>query len=216
MLIPSAYSWGISFAQNDYTLKQGESADIRLNIQNQVGGDKEIVISLGGDTEIAGIIDRKERYELPVGNNKEVFLRVLIPEKAKKEYHISVKFTATDTSEGIGIATAKTIKFNINVPDASLTKEEYENTITSEEREQEEASPVSKEKQEMIDNPGSDEQELKESAGIIVPKSAVPKKRFSWPKIALGVGGSLIAALAIMYLIGHIKTRKKSKWDDLL
>lgn len=196
-------AWGISFSSNEHTLYQGEFKDVRLNVQNQIGDDKEIVVALSGDTEIAEILDRQERYFLPSSSSKPLFLRVRIPEKAKKEFLVSVKFTATDTTEGIGLATAKTIDLFFHVPDGILTDEEYEKLLNPEERVQETASPVSKEKQQATpDN---------SSMGIYVPEY-----KSVWPKIALGVGASLLVILLVLYVIGSVKERRRTKWDDYL
>ena len=116
--------WGIALPGNDFTINQGQTNDLKLNIQNYVGDEtKKITIDFDGDSKIASIIDQKEYYLLPPKSAEDIILQFSIPKKAKKEYYLSVKFTAHSTDSGLSLTTAKILSFNINVPDSILTED---------------------------------------------------------------------------------------------
>ena len=98
-LIPSAFSFGVTtpyFEDNPLKLKPGESADIRLELQNMVGEeDVSLMANLNSGSEIAFITDEDTTYKVPFGTKDTyVNINIKIPEEDQigTEYKIGVSF----------------------------------------------------------------------------------------------------------------------------
>ena len=132
IMIPTlTYAWGIAFAEDHFTLKQGEKYDVKFGLQNYVGDEsKRIIIELSGDKEIATVLNKKDYYLLPPKTKDyDVLIQVSIPKPAKKNYKVDVNFIAYPGSGGISLATAKVIPIYIEVPDGTLTEEPKETPL---------------------------------------------------------------------------------------
>lgn len=119
---PFASAWGIAYASDHFTLEQGQKQDIHFTLQNYVGDDvKRIIIELGGDKEIATILDKKEYYLLPPRTkDQRVTIQVAIPERAKQNYSIKVNFISYTGDGGVSLSNVKVIPLTIDVPDGTL------------------------------------------------------------------------------------------------
>ncbi len=101
-------AFGISssyFEGNPLVLGPGESKDVSLALQNNIG-DKDLSFTASvsdGDSGIAKIINKKDKYKVPFGTeNTAIDLRVSIPNTALigTEYSVSVNLNQVRDTEG--------------------------------------------------------------------------------------------------------------------
>ncbi len=126
-----AHAWGIAFVNDHFTLKQGQTQDVKFSMQNYVGDEsKRMLIELSGDKEIATILDKKDYYLLlPKTKDYPIVIRIAIPEQAQKSYEVKANFIAYAGGSGISLSTAKVVPIYIEVPDGTLTEQPEETSL---------------------------------------------------------------------------------------
>ncbi len=201
-LIPAVFGWGISYSNTNFVLKKGQTQEVTFSLQNYVGDEvKRIIIKLEGDNEIAKIKDAKDYYILPPKTKDYPLVLVLsIPEdKAKTEYNVEVDFIAYPYGSGVSIASGKSVKFNVKVPDGDPN-------LKSEPKKEESLQDAYAN----IDKKIAESEHIKkqEKQNIVVGESQISELRF-W-----GVG-VLVLAVAAGVLI-YFRQRRKKLYEKML
>jgi len=201
ILSPFASAWGIAYAQNNFTVQQGQKQDVHFTLQNYVGDEvKRIIIELGGDKEIATVLDKKDYYLLlPKTKDHQVTIQVAIPEQAKKNYRVNVNFIDYGGGQGISLANAKVISIHINVPDGTL------NDTALDEQPQENPADLTVAYEKV-------EEQIEEEEGNVFDTkiqglTVLDVKNTTWPILLTAI--SLLALLIVM--ASYRKKRRQKK-----
>lgn len=125
LVLPWAQAWGISYAENQFTLEPGQELEVKFGLQNYVGDESQrIIVKLSGDSEIASILDPQDYYLLPPKTKDiPVIIKIALPDPARKKYEVQVNFIDYQGGGGVGLATAKVIPIKIDVPQGTLAEE---------------------------------------------------------------------------------------------
>jgi hypothetical protein len=124
-MMGSVYGWGVTYSGRNIEVKEGDSYDIRLGLQNMIGNDEiTVTAELQGDTEIAEI-SQSEIVLPPKTRSLPIYIRVNIPANAKDTYTVTAVMKEKGSGgEMVNLQVEKSMKFTINVIHAATNSQQ--------------------------------------------------------------------------------------------